>query len=64
MKKHWRLFIERNEAGQSQAFVARKLGISKKQYSLKELNKANFTLPEAQQLSEMYGVSIDELFNK
>lgn len=64
MKRHWRLFIERNEAGHSQAFVAKKLGITKQHYSLKELGKSKFTLPEAQQLSEMYGVSIDELFNK
>ncbi|AWI45194.1 transcriptional regulator [Staphylococcus nepalensis] len=57
------LYITRKEHGHNQAFVARKLGISKERYSLKELNKANFTLPEAKILSDMYEISIDELFS-
>lgn len=64
MKKNWRLYIARKEAGHTQGFLAEKLGLSKYRYGQKELNKNNFTLPEAQQLSEMYGVSINELFNK
>lgn len=58
------LYIKRKEHGHSQQFVASKLGISAQRYSLKELNKANFTLPEARKLSELYGLSIDELFAK
>ena len=57
------LFIQRKEHGHNQAFVARKLGISKERYSLKELNKANFTLPEAKILSELYEMPIDQLFS-
>ncbi|MDT3925919.1 helix-turn-helix transcriptional regulator [Staphylococcus arlettae] len=57
------LFIQRKEHGHNQAFVARKLGISKERYSLKELNKANFTLPEAKILSELYEMPIDDLFS-
>ncbi|MBO3075387.1 helix-turn-helix transcriptional regulator [Staphylococcus xylosus] len=57
------LYIQRKEHGHNQAFVASKLGISKERYSLKELNKANFTLPEAKILSELYGISIDDLFS-
>ena len=63
MTKHWNLFICRKEAGHSQAYVAKKLGISKERYSLKELNKAHFTIPEAQILSELYGMTLDELFS-
>lgn len=62
MTKHWNLFIARKEAGHSQAYVAKKLGISKERYSLKELNKAYFTIPEAKILSELYGMTLDELF--
>lgn len=58
------LYIKRKEHRHSQQFVASKLGISAQRYSLKELNKANFTLPEARKLSELYGLSIDELFAK
>lgn len=58
------LIIQRKEHGHNQAFVARKLGISKERYSLKELNKANFTLPEAKILSKLYGIPIDELFSE
>lgn len=57
------LYIQRKEHGHNQAFVARKLGISKERYSLKELNKANFTLPEAKILSELYEMPIDQLFS-
>lgn len=57
------LYISRKEHGHNQAYVAKKLGISKERYSLKELNKANFTLPEAKILSELYGMPIDDLFS-
>lgn len=57
------LYIQRKEHGHNQALVARKLGISKERYSLKELNKANFTLPEAKILSELYEMPIDDLFS-
>ncbi|WP_301420249.1 helix-turn-helix transcriptional regulator [Mammaliicoccus lentus] len=63
MKKNWALFIARNEAKHSQEYVAKKLGITKQRYSLKELGKANFTIPEAQILSELYGMTLDELFS-
>ncbi|WP_247919267.1 helix-turn-helix domain-containing protein [Staphylococcus aureus] len=57
------LYIARREKGHSQKFVAKKLNISPQRFSLKELGKANFTLPEAKILSELYGMSIDELFS-
>lgn len=57
------LYVTRKEHGHNQSFVASKLGISKERYSLKELNKANFTLPEAKILSELYEMPIDELFS-
>ncbi|WP_077700376.1 helix-turn-helix transcriptional regulator [Staphylococcus hominis] len=57
------LYIARKEKGDTQKGVAQKLGISPQRYQLKETGKANFTLPEAKILSEMYGMSIDELFS-
>lgn len=57
------LYIVRKEKGDTQKGVAQKLGISPQRYQLKETGKANFTLPEAKILSEMYGMSIDELFS-
>ncbi|WP_426458507.1 helix-turn-helix transcriptional regulator [Staphylococcus nepalensis] len=57
------LYIARREKGHTQEQVARELSISKQRYGLKELGKANFTLPEAKILSELYGMSIDELFS-
>lgn len=57
------LYIARKEKGDTQKGVAKKLGISPQRYQLKETGKANFTLPEAKILSEMYGMSIDELFS-
>ncbi|WP_210138508.1 MULTISPECIES: helix-turn-helix domain-containing protein [unclassified Staphylococcus] len=55
--------MSRKEHGHNQAYVAKKLDISKERYSLKELNKANFTLPEAKILSELYEMPIEQLFS-
>ena len=57
------LYIARREKGHTQEQVARELSISKQRYGLKELGKANFTLPEAKILSELYDMPIDELFS-
>lgn len=57
------LYITRKEHGHTQKEVAKELGITPQRYQLKEKGKANFTLPEAKKLSEMYGMSIDELFS-
>ncbi|SCT27380.1 helix-turn-helix transcriptional regulator [Staphylococcus caeli] len=57
------LYIARREHGDTQTSVAKKLNISPQRYQLKETGKANFTLPEAKTLSELYGMSIDELFS-
>lgn len=63
MKKNWSLYIARNEAKHSQSYVAKKLGITPQRYQLKESGKANFTLPEAKILSELYDMTLDELFS-
>ncbi|MCI2788762.1 MULTISPECIES: helix-turn-helix transcriptional regulator [Staphylococcus] len=57
------LFVARREKGDTQKEVAKKLSISPQRYQLKESGKANFTLPEAKILSELYGMPIDELFS-
>lgn len=63
MNRIWALYIRRNEAGHTQEYVAKKLGISKQRYQLKESNKAYFTVPEGQILAELYGMTLDELFS-
>lgn len=57
------LYIARREKNDTQKAIAKKLSISPQRYQLKESGKANFTLPEAKILSELYGMSIDELFS-
>ncbi|PTI75308.1 transcriptional regulator [Staphylococcus succinus] len=57
------LYIQRKEYGHTQKAIAKVLSISPQRYQLKESGKANFTLPEAKILSELYGMSIDELFS-
>lgn len=56
------LFITRKKHKHTQKYVAQKLGLSQQRYGLKEAGGAFFTLPEAQMLSEMYDMPIDELF--
>ncbi|ASE35357.1 helix-turn-helix transcriptional regulator [Mammaliicoccus sciuri] len=63
MKKNWNLYIARNEAGHSQGYVAKRLGITTQRYQLKEAGKAFFTIPEAKVLSDLYGMTLDELFS-
>ncbi|MDW4114056.1 helix-turn-helix transcriptional regulator [Staphylococcus saprophyticus] len=57
------LYIARREKGDTQKEVAKKLSISPQRYQLKESGKANFTLPEAKILSELYEMPIDQLFS-
>lgn len=57
------LYIARREKGHTQKEVAKKLSISPQRYQIKESGKGSFTLPEAKILSELYGMSIDELFS-
>lgn len=57
------LFVVRREKGHTQKAIAKKLSISPQRYQLKESGKANFTLPEAKILSELYGMPIDDLFS-
>lgn len=57
------LYIARREKGDTQKAIAKKLSISPQRYQMKESGKAYFTLPEAQILSEVYEMPIDELFS-
>ncbi|MEX2936715.1 helix-turn-helix transcriptional regulator [Staphylococcus saprophyticus] len=57
------LYIARKEHGHTQKAIAKKLSISPQRYQLKESGKANFTLPEAKILSELYEMPIDDLFS-
>lgn len=58
------LYVVYKEHGHTQKYLAKKLGISPQRFGLKMIGKtANFTLPEAKILSELYGMPIDELFS-
>ncbi|MDW3936983.1 helix-turn-helix transcriptional regulator [Staphylococcus saprophyticus] len=58
------LYVVYKEHGHTQKHLAKRLGISPQRFGLKMIGKtANFTLPEAKILSELYGMSIDELFS-
>ncbi|MGW7904471.1 helix-turn-helix transcriptional regulator [Staphylococcus xylosus] len=57
------LYIARREKGDTQKVIAKKLSISPQRYQLKESGKAQFSLPEAKILSELYEMPIDQLFS-
>ncbi|PTI41386.1 helix-turn-helix transcriptional regulator [Staphylococcus succinus] len=57
------LYITRKEHAHTQKVVAKKLSISPQRYQLKESGKAQFSLPEAKILSELYEMPIDQLFS-
>ncbi|PKI11545.1 transcriptional regulator [Staphylococcus shinii] len=57
------LYITRKEHGHTQKAIAKKLSISPQRYQIKESGKGSFSLPEAKVLSELYGMTIDELFS-
>ncbi|MEB7831014.1 helix-turn-helix transcriptional regulator [Staphylococcus xylosus] len=57
------LYITRKEHGHTQKAIAKKLSISPQRYQIKESGKGSFSLSEAKVLSELYGMTIDELFN-
>lgn len=61
---HHKLYIARREAHLSQIKVARMLNISNATYSLKENGKADFTLSEARKLAEIFGCTLNDLFQK
>lgn len=61
---HHKLYIARREARLSQIKVARMLNISNATYSLKENGKADFTLSEARKLAEIFGCTLNDLFQK
>lgn len=52
----------RVEHGESQADVARVLGVSEPTYNQKELGKRDFSLDEAIKLAKYYGKTLDEIF--
>lgn len=59
---HHKLFIARREARLSQIKVAKMLNISNATYSLKENGKSEFTLSEAKKLAEIFGCTLNDLF--
>ncbi|MGO2834581.1 MAG: helix-turn-helix transcriptional regulator [Staphylococcus saprophyticus] len=55
------LIIRRKELKLSQETVAKKIGVTRVAYSLKEVGKHPFTIDEAKILSELFGMSIENL---
>jgi putative transcriptional regulator len=56
------LIIWRKENGVTQQQMAQLLGITQKQYSLKERGKAQFTLDEMFEIAKFVGKSVDQIF--
>lgn len=62
--KYWNLYICYKEKGYTQKQLAKLLSISPQRLSLKIIGKdADFTMPEARKLSELFDKPIDELFS-
>lgn len=61
---HHKLYIARREARLSQIKLAKMLNISNATYSLKENGKADFSLSEARKLAEIFGCTLNDLFQK
>ncbi len=53
----------RTKRGLSQLVIAEKLGLSRQSYMAVERGSREMTLPEAEKLCELYGISIEELSN-
>lgn len=64
MKKNIKLKSYRKEKRLSQTKMAEKVGIDRASYTLKENGNRKFTLEEAKTISDIFGVSIEELFFK
>ena len=62
MKKNLKLKSYRKEKRLSQTKMAEKIGIDRTSYTLKENGDRKFTLEEAKIISDILGVSIEELF--
>lgn len=65
MSTKYAIFIKslRIKRGLSQLALAKKLGISRQSYMAVERGSREMTLPEAEQLCNLYGISIEELAN-
>lgn len=57
-----RLKTFRKNKNLTQSAVADMLEITYSTYSLKENGKQDFTLPEAKQLADLFGLTVDEVF--
>ena len=56
------LYIKRRENKLRQEDVAKKIGISKQSYYLKETGKREFTISEARRLSLIFNCTLNDLF--
>lgn len=56
------VYIARKENGMRQVDVAKKIGISKQGYHLKESGKNDFKETEMIRLAKLFNRSLDELF--
>ncbi|MBD8005853.1 helix-turn-helix transcriptional regulator [Bacillus norwichensis] len=57
-----KLYIARREKGLYQKDVARKIGIHPQTYHEKECGKKDFSLREAKALANLFGCTLNDLF--
>ena len=57
-----KLYVLRKEAGMTQGDMASKLGISRGSYAKKELSKSQFTQDEMFKISDMFNLSLNDIF--
>ena len=57
------LYVVRRESCLRQKEVAKKIGMHPQTYHLKESGKREFTISEGKKLSELFGKTLDELFD-
>lgn len=61
---HVKLYVARREHNFKQKDIANKLGIHPQTYHEKERGKADFTLTEAKMLAQIFGCTLNDLFQE
>lgn len=61
---HYKLYIKRKEKRMNQKDVAKKMGMHKQTYYLKENGKTPITIDEGLKLAKLFGCTLDELFGE
>lgn len=61
---HYNLMIRRKESKLKQTELAKKIGIHKQSYHLKESGKSDFTLTECRMIAQILDCTLNDLFQE